>query len=183
MATLKLARTFTDVDFSLIRMVNIADHESRHDGIVNTNAFTDLKEMLTQHKDEFDEIIIWYTDTIRIGAKCEHVTKLKSEISDISENISVLCLKDSGRDLERVAKSVEKYLKQKTSIGSDIASHCNAGSNLTRHPDFEELAGEIQKKKREIIAQTDAVGKLDSAILNAAGRGKRIEKIPEELEK
>ncbi|KAL7491025.1 hypothetical protein ACHAWT_000734 [Skeletonema menzelii] len=183
MATVKLARTFKDVDFSSMRMVNVAKHESRHDGFICTNAFTDLKQQLIQHKDEFDAIIILFADYIRIGAKREHVITLKKELSEISDNISVLCLKDSGKDLERVGTSIEKYFQERSRIGNGLASHVNAGSNLPRHPALEELANEIQKKTTEIINKAAASGQLEKVILEAAGRGKRIEKIPHDLER
>ena len=183
-ASLKIARLRKDVDFSIIRVVNVANHESRHSGFVSTNAFIEMKDIISQYEDEYDEIIILFTDAIRIGAKEEHVTELLSELSEISpDKISVLCLSDAGRDLKRVARSYEKYLQTWINISNSIGSHVNGGSQLTRHPDLEELANEIQRKKTEIIKESEAIGKLDKAIMDAAGRGKRIEAIPKELEK
>ena len=135
MTTSLLARIWNDVKFSSIQMVNIADHDSRHDGFIETDALEHLKEQLKQHKDKFDMIIVWFTDSIRIGAKCEHVTMLKKELSYISDTISVLCVKDAGKDLEQVAKSVEEYLETRAKIG-------NVASNVTK--------SSIQKKRTEI---------------------------------
>lgn len=183
MGTSYLARTIKNVDFSSVRMVNVAYHESRHDGFIDTEAFNLLKEQLKEHKDEFDAIIIWFSDIIRIGAKLEHVTELKDELSEISNNISVLTLKDSGKDLEEVAKIVAKYLQKRTEIGNGLGSHINAGSNLPRHPDFEDLATEIRRKKSEIISEANRDGKLDQVILDAAQRGETIKEISEDLKK
>lgn len=182
MGTKYLAHTIKNVDFSSVQMVNVAYHETRHNGFIDTEAFNLLKEQLKQHKDEFDVIIIWFSDVIRIGAKYEHLTMLKSELSEISDKISVLSLKDSGKDLEEVAKIVAIYLKARSNIDG-LGSHVNAGSNLPRHPDFEDLAAEIRGKKSEIISEANSAGILDKVILDAAQHGETLKEISKDLGK
>eukprot|EP00577_Skeletonema_sp_RCC1716_P015768 CAMPEP_0113379704 /NCGR_PEP_ID=MMETSP0013_2-20120614/4365_1 /TAXON_ID=2843 ORGANISM="Skeletonema costatum, Strain 1716" /NCGR_SAMPLE_ID=MMETSP0013_2 /ASSEMBLY_ACC=CAM_ASM_000158 /LENGTH=531 /DNA_ID=CAMNT_0000261991 /DNA_START=137 /DNA_END=1732 /DNA_ORIENTATION=- /assembly_acc=CAM_ASM_000158 len=182
MATHALAGTFKDIKFSSLRIVNIADQKSRHDGFSVTDAFTDLKEQVRLHEKDFDAIIVWFTDSIRIGSKREHVTSLKTELSKISKKVSVICLKDAGKDPELVAKSVEEYLEVRAAIGKG-ASHVNAGKNLPRSTASQQLAEQIQAERVVIHTEVALLGKLDDKSLAAVERGKALAKTNPDLER
>ena len=180
-ATTYVNGLFPGAQFSTIEVVNLAEHHSRHEGFHTSDAYEQLKQQVIQHKDNFDVIIIWFSDIKRIGAKKEHTTFLLEDLSGISDGkVSVICLEDAGRELEGTAEATEEQLNTWYEIGEEI-SHVNGGKSLPcALPDLRE---KISEMRVDISNQAERLGKLDDIITAGAKLGKDMPKMPNRLQK
>eukprot|EP00577_Skeletonema_sp_RCC1716_P006996 CAMPEP_0113404272 /NCGR_PEP_ID=MMETSP0013_2-20120614/18292_1 /TAXON_ID=2843 ORGANISM="Skeletonema costatum, Strain 1716" /NCGR_SAMPLE_ID=MMETSP0013_2 /ASSEMBLY_ACC=CAM_ASM_000158 /LENGTH=564 /DNA_ID=CAMNT_0000289845 /DNA_START=30 /DNA_END=1724 /DNA_ORIENTATION=+ /assembly_acc=CAM_ASM_000158 len=167
-----LRREFPNVDFSCLRMVNVAEQHSRHEGFGTSSASEHLLDQITQYQNQFDVIIPLFTETLRIGEKKEHIVALKKKLSKFP-NVSLLTLSDAGKDLEKVAELIEKKFETKRATG-EVSSHKDAGKNLHRSAKSQEVAKQIQAKRETIRARVEETGILDDRVLAALKAGQDL---------
>ncbi|KAL7454956.1 hypothetical protein ACHAWC_006541 [Mediolabrus comicus] len=177
MATIEIASQFPNAKFYTSRAVNVASYESRYEGFVATYAFQKLKEQVIENINKYDVIIVMFVSTLRVGAKAEHTRSLKEELSKIEGKalVSVLTLREGGKDLIKVGDLIANCLSTRSGVG-DVASHVNSGKNLDRTEKSAALAARIQKRRGEMYDATLLSGALDDDVRAAVERGKNLEK-------
>ena len=167
-----LRREFPKVEFTSLRMVNIAEEHSRHEGFVTSDACEHLIDQITQYHKQFDIVIPLFTDTLRMGVKKEHTTELKNKLSKFP-NVSLLTLNEAGKDLEKVAEFIEEKFETKYAIG-EVASAIDAGKNLHRSDKSQKMAKKIKAKREKIKAKVEQTGQLDDRVLAALKAGESL---------
>ena len=173
--TIHIAGELPHVDICTQRAVYMASHKSRHEGFTDTDAWKQLKQHLLDNREDYakkyDEIIILFSDAIRIGVKEAHITSLESQLADISDNIHVLTLEEGGKNLKEVGVENETRSNEKSDIGKE-SSHMNAGKRLLRSPTSDEIQNHVDTRRIELKKEATESGKFDDATVAAIERGK-----------